>query len=219
MSKQKEVKEQGSKQVDIMQPISLKNLGISLPEKAVKDDGVSCLVRVALQNWRQGTVGCKGRSDVAYSTKKPWKQKGTGRARAGSARSPLWRGGGVTFGPSARVKKLRSTQKLRKNAFATLLKSYLDKKSVVSLDWQAPKEAPKTASAYNALREAGLNGRKVALFVPFGAEMTYASFANIPTVQLMFFDQPDLVSLMQSECWVVLKDDFERFKEMVERWI
>ena len=44
-----------------------------------------------MQNWRQGTVGCKDRGEVAFSNKKPWKQKGTGRARAGSARSPLWR--------------------------------------------------------------------------------------------------------------------------------
>ena len=63
-----------------------------------------------LQNWRQGTVACKGRSDVAFSNKKPWKQKGTGRARAGSARSPLWRKGGVIFGPQPRTRTLTITQ-------------------------------------------------------------------------------------------------------------
>src|SRR5260221_13587778 len=63
----------------------------------------STWIRVLAQNWRQGTVACKGRSDVAYTNRKPWKQKGTGRARAGSARSPLWKGGGAIFGPQARV--------------------------------------------------------------------------------------------------------------------
>ena len=71
-------------------------------------------VRSLLQNWRQGTVGCKGRSDVAYSNKKPWKQKGTGRARAGSARSPLWRGGGVIFGPQPRTRVLKAGKQVKK---------------------------------------------------------------------------------------------------------
>jgi large subunit ribosomal protein L4 len=70
-------------------------------------------VRTLMQNWRQGTVGVKGRSDVARSNKKPWKQKGTGRARAGSARSPLWRGGGVTFGPQLRSRKLSVSKKTK----------------------------------------------------------------------------------------------------------
>ena len=54
-------------------------------------------VRALMQNWRQGTVGCKSRGEISFSNKKPWKQKGTGRARAGSSRSPLWRSGGVIF--------------------------------------------------------------------------------------------------------------------------
>ena len=71
---------------------------------------MSIYIRSLLQNWRQGTVACKGRSDVGYSNKKPWKQKGTGRARAGSARSPLWRGGGVIFGPQPRTRVLKNEQ-------------------------------------------------------------------------------------------------------------
>ena len=57
----------------------------------------SIWIRVLAKNWQQGTVACKGRADVAYTNRKPWKQKGTGRARAGSARSPLWKGGGADF--------------------------------------------------------------------------------------------------------------------------
>src|ERR1700758_5889379 len=56
-------------------------------------------INVLRQNWRQGTLGCKDRGELAFSNKKPWKQKGTGRARVGSIRSPLWRKGGITFGP------------------------------------------------------------------------------------------------------------------------
>src|SRR5690242_19063445 len=64
---------------------------------------ISDYVRALLQNWRQGTVWSRGRADVSFSNKKPWKQKGTGRARAGSPKSPLWKGGGVIFGPQERT--------------------------------------------------------------------------------------------------------------------
>jgi hypothetical protein len=67
--------------------------GLGLPAKKVTIVPESCAiyVRRLLQNWRQGTVGCKDRSMVSFSNKKPWKQKGTGRARAGSLKSPLWK--------------------------------------------------------------------------------------------------------------------------------
>ena len=74
-------------------------ISIASDKKIASKANFALWVRALLQNWRQGTVVCKGRSEVAYSNKKPWKQKGTGRARAGSARSPLWRSGGVIFGP------------------------------------------------------------------------------------------------------------------------
>ncbi|PKN03630.1 50S ribosomal protein L4 [Candidatus Dependentiae bacterium HGW-Dependentiae-1] len=218
MSKQKDIKEQGI-QASVAQVVSLKDFGITLPEKKIKNSGFSTLVRVLLQNWRQGTVACKGRSDVAYSRKKPWKQKGTGRARAGSARSPLWRGGGVTFGPQARVRTLQAMKKLKKGALATALGEYELRQKLMMLDWQAPVQGPKTAAAYAALKNAGLIDRKITIFVPFEDATTYASFANIPTVRLLFYDQPDIFSLIQSDYWVLFKKDQEHFKGMVERWI
>jgi large subunit ribosomal protein L4 len=218
MSKQKNTKEQGS-QAGIAQAVSLNDLGISLPEKKITNSGFSTLIRVLLQNWRQGTVACKGRADVAYSRKKPWKQKGTGRARAGSARSPLWRGGGVTFGPQARVRTLQALKKLKKGAFATALGEYEQRQKLVLLDWIAPAQGPKTATAYAALKSVGLSVHKITIFVPFEDAVTYASFVNIPTVRLLFYDQPDIFSLIQSDYWVVLKKDQEHFKGMVERWI
>ena len=112
MNKQVE-KESSKKMISNLSPISAKDIGLEgFSENMSKEYAV--WVRVLMQNWRQGTVGCKARSDVAYTNKKPWKQKGTGRARAGSARSPIWRGGGVTFGPQARVKTLKNyTRKLK----------------------------------------------------------------------------------------------------------
>ena len=78
------------KQNNIAKNVSLQDLGLDdSAKKLVSERGFSMVVRALLQNWRQGTVGCKERADViSRSNKKPWKQKGTGRARAGSPRSP-----------------------------------------------------------------------------------------------------------------------------------
>ncbi len=88
-----------------LRTVTIKDIGVERPKQNSMVD-FSTWVRSLVQSWRQGTVACKGRSDVARSTKKPWKQKGTGRARAGSARSPIWRGGGVIFGPQKRTRIL-----------------------------------------------------------------------------------------------------------------
>ena len=102
--------------------ISLAEININIPEmKELSPIGYAQYVRSLMQGWRQGTVGCKGRSDVNKTNKKPWRQKGTGRARAGSARSPLWRGGGVTFGPMPRVRTLKVNSGVRVKALLSVI--------------------------------------------------------------------------------------------------
>ena len=108
------MKKQDAISSSALHTVSLQDLSLDVSQKKeVTPVGFSTWIRSLRQNWRQGTVGCKGRSDVAHSNKKPWKQKGTGRARAGSPRSPLWRGGGVTFGPQARVRTLAVPAQLK----------------------------------------------------------------------------------------------------------
>src|SRR5438477_3297087 len=96
--------------------------------------GFSTWVRTLQQNWRQGTVACQGRSDVSFSNKKPWKQKGTGRARAGSARSPLWRGGGVCHGPQPRVRTLKVSKNLKSGIFNKMFWDYLERGSILCIN-------------------------------------------------------------------------------------
>lgn len=112
MDNQKEVNITTKQNASLLSTLSLSDLGVTWEQVDAKVD-YALWVRVLMQNWRQGTVGCKGRSDVARSGKKPWKQKGTGRARAGTARSPLWRGGGVIFGPQMRTRTLKINKKIK----------------------------------------------------------------------------------------------------------
>lgn len=195
------------------------DLQLALENRDFSPVNYAICLRTLLQNWRQGTVGCKGRADVAFSNKKPWKQKGTGRARAGSARSPLWRKGGVTFGPQPRTRELRVTQVMRQQAMMSLLCNKLEKNNIISLDFLFNIDKPSTKQAYNALAQAQLHNKKVVFFVNPQDAQAHDSFANIPTVKILFFDQPNVYDLSDGNYWIFLKKDINSFKEMVNKWI
>lgn len=195
------------------------DLGLEIEQREIASAGVSIYIRQLLQNWRQGTVGVKGRSDVSFSNRKPWKQKGTGRARAGSARSPLWRGGGVIFGPQPRVRMLKVSKNLRQGIFNILVCDYLDKGKIYLLPWQFDGNAPKTSYAYNLLKQANLSQTKVVLFVSMDDVLVYSSFVNIPNVQVLTFDGMNAFDLMNGKHWIVLQKDLPVFKEMVSKWL
>src|SRR5260221_6802069 len=109
----------------LVQPILAQDINFDIHTlKRASGDLFSTSIRVLTKNWQQGTVASQGRSDVSRTNKKPWKQKGTGRARAGSARSPLWKGGGVIFGPQARIRTLKLSKKARHKVMATILADY-----------------------------------------------------------------------------------------------
>jgi large subunit ribosomal protein L4 len=216
MSAQKKV---NTIQAQSAMPITPSDLGLEITNKEIAAAGISICIRQLLQNWRQGTVGVKGRSEVSYSNRKPWKQKGTGRARAGSARSPLWRGGGITFGPQPRVRNLKVSKKLRKGVFNTLFCEYLENGKICTLPWEFSGAVPKTSFAYNSLKQANLADKKIILFVSMQDVLAYASFINIPNVQVLLFDEANAFDLMNGNQWVVLQKDLPLFKEMVSKWL
>lgn len=187
----------------------------------VSDTGFSILIRSLLQNWRQGTVTCKGRSDVSYSNKKPWKQKGTGRARSGSARSPIWRGGGVTFGPQPRVRKLSVPKKLRTNAIASMIRDFVENDKIIKINWAIEGDKPQTSAAYNVLKAANIDvaHEKIIVLLPVHDVLMNASLRNIPNVRVMFFDQINCFDLAKSNRVVFFEKDLHSFKEMVSKWI
>jgi large subunit ribosomal protein L4 len=209
------------KQKNIAKNVSLQDLGLDASaKKAVSPRAFSMVIRSLFQNWRQGTVACKGRADVtSRSNKKPWKQKGTGRARAGSPRSPLWRGGGVTFGPQERVRTLTVPKKLKRNVCNNLLFNFIGGDKVICLDWQLEGDRPRTKSVATMLESVSLTGKKLSMFLPIDDMLMHASCTNIPEIRLLSFDQANAFDLSDSDYWVFFQKDFDRFKEMVYRWI
>ncbi|EKE24396.1 MAG: hypothetical protein ACD_6C00131G0003 [uncultured bacterium] len=202
----------------LLQAVTFKDLEITAPKKPASAQQFAMWVRSLLQNWRQGTVGVKDRSEVNRTNKKPFKQKGTGRARAGSARSPLWRGGGVVFGPQPRVRTLTVPKGVKKQVFSQLLADRIADKKVIMADWRLEADMPKTAKAVELLRSLSLDDKKVTLFLTAGDMIHYGSFVNIPAIQVLLFDQPNAYDLANSQYWLVLKKDVEAFKQMVEQW-
>jgi large subunit ribosomal protein L4 len=113
-------------------------------------------VQAQLAGIRSGTASTKTRSEVRGGGKKPWRQKGTGRARHGSTRSPIWVGGGIVFGPKPRDYGVRLPKKMRAAALRSALASKAASGDVWILEGFTE---PKTKSAATALREAGIEGR------------------------------------------------------------
>ena len=193
------------------------SLNVDLKQKEVSPKTFSCAIRVLRQNWRQGTVGCKTRAELSFSNRKPWKQKGTGRARAGSLRSPLWRKGGVIFGPQPRTRSLMLNGKQKSLVFNNILFSKLDNNFVSCLDFDIV-DKPSTKLAKQILNITGLTDKKVLLFLQFNDATLIASFRNIPGVHIISFDQPNAYDMVNMNNLVFLKKDVELFKEMISLW-
>jgi len=197
--------------------LSVQDLELVAPEKDMSHS-YAVWIRVLLQNWRQGTVGCKGRADVARSTRKPWKQKGTGRARAGTAKSPLWRGGGVIFGPQSRTRTLKVTRRTKFEVMKALIATYADNNKIISLDWQLNDNKPSTKVGFSALQNVGIADKKVTIFLQRDDYASWLSLRNLTNVQIVSFDSLNAYDLSNSDYLVVFKKDFSNFKDMVAQW-
>ncbi|MCC6346782.1 MAG: 50S ribosomal protein L4 [Nitrospirales bacterium] len=139
-----------------------------------------------LANQRQGTHATKTRGMVRGGGKKPWKQKHTGRARHGSTRSPIWRGGGTTFGPQPRDYSIRLPKNVRKAALSKALTMKLADGEIAVIDTISLQE-PKTAAMVKILGNLGFSNRKVLIVLAEYNKNTFLSARNIPGVDVVRF--------------------------------
>ncbi len=136
-----------------------------------------------LANQRQGTHATKTKGLVSGGGKKPWKQKHTGRARSGSNRSPLWRGGGIIFGPQPRDYSYSLPKKARQLALKAALSAKLADGEMVVID-QLSLEKPRTAEMTSILKKLSLDGKSLLIVLPEYDENILLSARNIPGVSV-----------------------------------
>ncbi len=190
----------------------------SLDLKTAKEENAAHIVHRALirqqANERQGTASTKTRAEVRGGGRKPWRQKGTGRARAGSIRSPLWRGGGVSFGPKPRDYSIQMNRKERRLALTTALTSRAEDLIVVAeFGEQLPQ--PKTKELLAAMSRWGIDQtQKVLLIVGEKHETVYRSARNIAKVKLILATNLNMFDILTADKIVATESAIAKIQEV-----
>jgi large subunit ribosomal protein L4 len=187
---------------------------ISLSEKffeaEIRPGCVYLAVKQYLANQRQGTSKTKGRSEVAGSGAKPWKQKGTGRARAGSKQSPIWVRGGKAHGATPRSYVSKLNKKVRRHALLSALSSKAVRNSVHVFESLAI-EAPKTSAVSALLSKAEIPAQKVLFLVADADTNLFKSASNIPSVETMRVQDVNTYQLIRANNVIFSKAALEQY--------
>jgi large subunit ribosomal protein L4 len=176
------------------------------------EDLVHQVVTAYMAGARQGTRAQKTRSDVRGGGKKPWRQKGTGRARAGTIRSPIWRSGGVTFAARPQDHSQKVNRKMYRAALCSIMSELARQDRLVVVE-SLDLEAPKTKLLVKQLGEYGLEAALI-VSVDVG-ENLYLAARNLHKVDVRDVDGIDPVSLIGHEKVVVTVDAVKKFEEML----
>ncbi|PIC58188.1 50S ribosomal protein L4 [Sporosarcina sp. P12(2017)] len=162
---------------------------------------------------RQGNHKVKTRAEVAGGGRKPWRQKGTGRARQGSIRSPQWRGGGIVFGPSPRSYSYKMPKKVRRLALLSALSTKVAAEELIVLENLAF-DAPKTKGFVKVLEDLSIT--KKALFVTADLEESVAlSASNIPGISVISANGINVLDLVGHDQLVMTKAAIEKVEEVL----
>ena len=196
-------------------------LGEQVGEIELKDDvfGIEVnqhvvyeVVKNQLANRRQGTQSTKTRAEVRGGGRKPWRQKGTGRARAGSSRSPVWTGGGVAFAPKPRDYSYKVPKKVKRLAMKSALTSKVENNEIIVID-ELNFDAPKTKDMTNLLKK--LNADRKALIVTAEKnENVIRSANNIPAVQTTVVNNLNVYDILNHNSFIITKDAVRKVEEV-----
>lgn len=194
------------------------NVGsVDLPEslfgQQVHQQSLYEAVRCYLANQRQGTHDTQKRSEVAYSGSKLYRQKGTGRARAGSARSPVRVGGGRAFGPHPRDYSYKLPKKVKRLALRSALSDRAANERVAVIEDFAM-EAPKTGKMAEMLKGMSLEGRHTLFVLPGGADTQYKSLRNLKGVRVLRHTDLNAYTILWADNVVFTKESLSGAEEV-----
>lgn len=170
------------------------------------------VVRWQLAGRRSGTAATKERSAVSGGGKKPWKQKGTGRARAGHSRSPLWRGGGTIFGPRPRDYSYALPRKVREAGLISALSSKYQEEKLVVLD-RFGLEGVRTRPFQQTLKKLGISSALIVIDEP--DEVLEKSARNVPGVQVLQVRGLNVHDILRHEHLVFLRSSLEKVERNI----
>ena len=190
----------------------------TLDLKVAKEENAAHIVHSALvrqiNNGRQGNASSKTRSEVRGGGRKPWRQKGTGRARAGSIRSPLWRGGGVIFGPKPRDYSTKMNRKERRLALRTAFQGCADSIIVVQ-DFASELSQPKTKEMLAAIDRWGIDtSEKILMIFSERNDNIYRSLRNVPNVRMIDATNLNVYDILHAEHIVVTASALDKIQEV-----
>ena len=181
--------------------------GIEVNEHVVYE-----VVKNHLANRRQGTQSAKTRAEVRGGGRKPWRQKGTGRARQGSIRAPQWKGGGVVFAPKPRSYRYSVPKKVRRLAMRSVLTSKVLEGELKVLD-ALTIDAFSTKKAKEILKNLNLETKTI-IVLSEGNEKIVKSFANLPKVETVVVDYMNVYDLLRFDKLVIVKDALSKIEEV-----
>lgn len=162
---------------------------------------------------RQGTHAVKNRSEVRGGGRKPWKQKGTGRARQGSIRSPQWVGGGVVFGPTPRSYAYKLPKKVRRLAIKSALSSKVLGNEILVLD-QLNLDQPKTKEFVNILKNLKVNQKALVVAADFDPNVALSA-RNIEGVKFVSADGINVLDVVGHDRLIITKDAVAKVEEVL----
>jgi len=171
-------------------------------------DLVHQAVRVALANQRQVLASTKDRSEVSGGGRKPWRQKGTGRARHGSIRSPIWKGGGITFGPTKeRNFKLKINKKMARKAFLTALSTKARDSELLVLD-DLKLSAPKTKEMAKIMKNFSQVKNSLLVLAGKNEDIKIAG-RNLPNLRIINIDNLNILDILKYKYLIFTKEGIE----------
>jgi len=175
----------------------------------VNEATIHDVVKMQLASRRSGTSSTKGRSDVRGGGKKPWRQKGTGRARAGTSRSPIWRGGGIVFGPQPRDYSYSVPKKVRKNALISVLSMKVKEEKMTVLS-NFPMEKISTKAFKKVVDLFGL--KKTLFIIDQDDALLMKSSRNLKNVKMIRSEGLNVYDVLKYEHLVLLEPSIKKIE-------
>jgi large subunit ribosomal protein L4 len=192
------------------------DLSDAIFNEKINENVIYQVVSAQLASIRKGNASTKTRGEVSGGGRKPWRQKGTGRARHGSIRSPLWVGGGIIFGPKPRSYQKKVPRKLKRIALKSIFSDKINGDNIKIID-KMEFNQPKTKNMVELLKNLQLEDKKVLIILPEKNENIYLSARNISSVKTLLVDALNAYDLLNNDYILMSEEAVQKVEEVLSK--